>query len=229
MRHHAEDAHRVVHGGVPRARFTHSKTSRCWASQDHRRFMASSSSASSSGGSDGRTVKLRRAFIPADPTQPPVTGPRPGRRGTNCSCSLDRQAALFAAPARTGLFPVAVVLAVSQHMGDAAVDVGPHHLVAGAVDDIHHDAGISAARWAASLGSKGALRPAITAVVGTVIDRSSSSESSTAVASRTGGSSGRAGPASSPADPPAADECGPSTVGSARAPSSRTGLAGPTA
>ena len=45
--------------------------------------MASSSSAASSGGSDGRTVKLRRAFIPADATH------RPWRTGeadaTSCS------------------------------------------------------------------------------------------------------------------------------------------------
>ena len=58
---------------------THLKTSRVWASQDHRRFMASSSSASSSGGSDGRTVKLRRAFIPADPIEPRVTDSREAR------------------------------------------------------------------------------------------------------------------------------------------------------
>ena len=48
---------------------THLNTSRVWASHDQRRFMASSSSAASSGGSDGRTVKLRRAFIPADATR----------------------------------------------------------------------------------------------------------------------------------------------------------------
>ena len=50
---------------------THLNTSRVWASQDQRRFIASSSSAASSGGRDGRTVKLRRAFIPPDATQPP--------------------------------------------------------------------------------------------------------------------------------------------------------------
>ena len=59
---------------------THLNTSRVWASHDQRRFIASSSSAASSGGSDGRTVKLRRAFIPADATQP---ARRTGARATS--------------------------------------------------------------------------------------------------------------------------------------------------
>ena len=51
---------------------TQRNRSRVWASQDQRRFMASSSSAASSGGMDGRTVKLRRAFIAATlPSRPP--------------------------------------------------------------------------------------------------------------------------------------------------------------
>ena len=51
---------------------THRNRSRVCASHDQRRFMASSSSAASSGGSDGRTVKLRRAFIRGRPYPPPV-------------------------------------------------------------------------------------------------------------------------------------------------------------
>src|SRR5687768_7898533 len=44
---------------------THRNRSRVWLSHAQRRFIASSSSAASSGGSDGRTVKLRSAFIVA--------------------------------------------------------------------------------------------------------------------------------------------------------------------
>ena len=54
---------------------TQRNRSRVWASHDQRRFIASSSSAASSGGSDGRTVKLRSAFIGRDGTPSAIGSP----------------------------------------------------------------------------------------------------------------------------------------------------------
>ena len=71
---------------------TQRNRSRVWASQDQRRFMASSSSAASSAGRDGRTVKLRRAFISSRPYRPlrtRGTGERPAetRRSRPVRCA----------------------------------------------------------------------------------------------------------------------------------------------
>ncbi len=68
---------------------THRNRSRVCESHDHRRFMASSSSAASSGGRDGRTVKLRRAFIRADPSE--------GRRPTDTALPGCNRAFIWAA------------------------------------------------------------------------------------------------------------------------------------
>src|SRR5215207_3387593 len=53
------------------------KSARVWSSHDQRRLKASSSSAASDAGSEGRTVKLRSAFIERAP-YPSAADPCPG-------------------------------------------------------------------------------------------------------------------------------------------------------
>src|SRR6266540_2542571 len=114
---------------------TQRNRSRVRASHDHRRFIANSSSATRAGGKDGRTVKLRRAFIAAtvpgacrgparvDATGASLTPARDGHRGPPGSAGRRWSSVAVAVVVVAGQPAVVVVGEAADGVGDLVVDL----------------------------------------------------------------------------------------------------------